>query len=131
MGKCEFIILKGKKKGLNCDMYTSKKNNGKYYCNAHIKIVENPKEESKEEPKQNNDDKIFNIDFDNCNDLDLMINRSFEKSKNTNKIEDNQSIKNCLHQVLNKLDIIENMIQVKKYKYNPIDEIPEIAEFKL
>lgn len=137
MGKCEFIIIKGPKKGLTCDIYTKQEINKKFYCKSHLKKITKPITKPIEENKTQDDvhddvhdESIFAVDFDECDDLDSMINKTYEKTKNI-KVDDNQSIKNCLHQVLNKLDVIENAILVKKHKYNPIDEIPEIKEFKL
>jgi hypothetical protein len=130
MGKCEFLIIKGVKKGKTCDMYTTKNLNKKFYCNSHFKIVS--KNEPKiEEPKMENSDKVFEVEFNSNDDLDTMIHKSFQKTKGTVKVEDNNSIQKCLHQVLDKLDIIENMIHVKKYEYNSIDDIPDVEEFKL
>jgi hypothetical protein len=38
MGRCSWVITKGKKSGETCGIYTKKKHNDEYYCASHIKI---------------------------------------------------------------------------------------------
>lgn len=54
MGKCSFLITKGKKKGSKCGIYTSKIHDKKYLCAAHYKLVneEIPDSESEESEKK-------------------------------------------------------------------------------
>ena len=49
MGRCSWLVSKGKKKGEICGIYTKKKIDKKYYCASHFKMVENIDESSNDE----------------------------------------------------------------------------------
>jgi hypothetical protein len=61
MGKCSFLITKGKKKGSKCGIYTSKIHDKKYLCAAHYKLVneEIPDSESEEQSEKEIKKKII------------------------------------------------------------------------
>lgn len=44
MGKCQWIINKGKRVNEECGIYTKKENNGNFYCSSHLKMTESKAE---------------------------------------------------------------------------------------
>ena len=52
MGRCGWKITKGSKKGSTCNIYTTKKYEGKHYCASHYKMIcvlNEPEEKEEEE----------------------------------------------------------------------------------
>lgn len=147
MGKCEFSITKGKKKGQICGQYSKLQLNNKYYCGVHLqKINENEsntrenitKDEANERKKKKD---IFKVDFNNdyesendIDDLEVMINNSY-KNKNIQSYKGESTnddhivpIKNCLHNIMERLEIVENKLTDINNKKN---YVPDIEEFKI
>jgi len=112
MGKCQWMITKGSKKGETCGIYSKKKNDGKYYCASHHKMitilndVENTPEIVKKEPKKEakkhiknenkSEEKEDQEDDENpsleTHSLDFIIEHEYQKAlkkdKSKNKLEE-------------------------------------------
>lgn len=136
MGKCQFEITKGKKKGSTCDDYTSKQIDGKFYCSSHYRVLINKKEQLiiEKEPISNQEkeqEPIINKTLENCEDLEEIIDSEYKKTMHKNEVPNEKQIKNCLHKILERLEVIETGIFAKKHRYNKFDEIAECEVFDL
>jgi len=140
MGKCEHQIVKGKRTGQVCNLYTNKTINEKFYCSSHV-YLHKPKEEKPkdivntekpkdiiitEKPKEfditdKGDSYIITpkeqfikertISFDNGNSLDEII--EFEYQQKCKELENNQKEKpktKNKDKILKKIDYISDRL---------------------
>lgn len=140
MGKCTWLIEKGKKKGQECGIYTNKKIDDKFYCNSHYNMKNSKNDEIKDENSKINEKvEIDNIvkpeevliekSIDNGDPYEDVIEYEYKKNKlNSSPENDTHQIKQLLKTAINKLEIIENAIFTTKRQYNKCD-IPDFEEF--
>jgi hypothetical protein len=117
MGKCQYLIQKGKKKGLECGIYSSNQVENKFYCSSHLKMIEGENKEPNIAvesiiPPDDDNKSIEEKTFDNGDNIDDIINYEVHKM---NKPKSQFDILN------DKLDSILSLI--KKSDDNPDFEI--------
>ena len=122
MGKCQFLITKGKKKGFECGQYTTIEFDNKYYCGVHNKKHNDDNNKNKDKSEINNidDPEINNEDESNFvinfnEDLDVIIDKSYKNKNKNNPIncDEIKQIKNCLHEIMDRLTNVEKQINRK------------------
>ena len=123
MGKCQFLITKGKKKGTECGQYTTIEVDNKYYCGVHNKKINNNNNninnvsDVSEKINNNiieNNESDFIINFND--DLDEIIDKSYSKTKKKKDVincDEIKQIKNCLHEIMDRLTNVETKINKK------------------
>jgi hypothetical protein len=122
MGKCSFLITKGKKKGSKCGIYTSKIHDKKYLCAAHYKLVNeeipDSESESDEVPKKKEHKKEIKKSSDSkTHKKEPKKEFKKEKSEESDDIDLEKSEDKEVEKIKQEIPV------TKKYKrYEPTDE---------